>query len=385
MLYNYSSWNTLLHSTLGFLGWIPSLFQSVCIVSCHLLSHFMTFVNLCICQVHHVLVQVVAGLHFTAPCEGLAEKVGTLKANAAHHHITGTKSPLESITPSFSMCWIKPLLRNVLGKSHGIYFTDWDIYLILFPWSQHRYARAWEWLPRLKPLPSWSSWHENQQPSLSSLCACHRRKLLHVVGHEPNVAHGDGVAVVLHLKEILSKPPCSVCRACSACSATIAVTNPCAEPVSASIPATGSQMLHRAASIARTAWRWSGCRACISRPTAWRSSSSQLPSQHCDWTLARAFGQRGEKLAVKQDIKTTGTRWMWSIFSCVPGNPSETFTTWKPRAPCMATTYLLALGQMVPWRRATTMTCAAPCSKAVRLGCWWLTGDCHDTKLHGGK
>ena len=38
-----------------------------------------------------MLVQVVAGLHFTAPCEGLAEKVGTLKANAAHHHITGDK------------------------------------------------------------------------------------------------------------------------------------------------------------------------------------------------------------------------------------------------------------------------------------------------------
>ena len=40
---------------------------------------------------------------------------------------------------------------------------------------------------------------KTSNPSLSSLCACHRRKLLHVVGHEPNIAHRDGVAVMLHL------------------------------------------------------------------------------------------------------------------------------------------------------------------------------------------
>mmetsp|Transcript_63323 Transcript_63323/g.88035 ORF Transcript_63323/g.88035 Transcript_63323/m.88035 type:complete len:228 (+) Transcript_63323:616-1299(+) len=94
------------------------------------------FVNLSICKIHHVLVQVVGGTHLTASRELLAQKARTLEADAADHHVTRDEVATRQD-------------RSVL----------------------------------------------HQPLDLSRTGA----ELLHEVGHKPNVAHGDGVAVVLHL------------------------------------------------------------------------------------------------------------------------------------------------------------------------------------------
>ena len=177
------------------------------------MSHFITFtfVNLCIRQVHHVLVQVVGGLHFAATCEGLAEKVGSLKAYAAHHHITGDKVSaaqhhallLDVLDQAFvgqcaGTCWAIRTAFHTLKYAISIYFpgrsTGMQECENGFPNSNHS-------LGMKTPC----------SPSLSSLCACHRRKLLHVVGHEPNIAHRDGVAVMLHLFRPAFRQPAARC------------------------------------------------------------------------------------------------------------------------------------------------------------------------------
>ena len=48
---------------------------------------FYAFINLRISQIHHVLIQVVRGLHLLTPCEPFAQRIGSFEANATHHYV----------------------------------------------------------------------------------------------------------------------------------------------------------------------------------------------------------------------------------------------------------------------------------------------------------
>jgi len=121
----------------------------------------------------------------------------------------GTKSPLHSITPSFSMCWIKPLLDNVLCWAIRTAFHTLKYAIsIYFPGRSTGMQECENGFPNSNHSLGMKT---PCSPSLSSLCACHRRKLLHVVGHEPNIAHRDGVAVMLHLFRPAFRQPAARC------------------------------------------------------------------------------------------------------------------------------------------------------------------------------
>eukprot|EP00438_Fugacium_kawagutii_P013899 Skav219738 [mRNA] locus=scaffold301:458598:461009:+ [translate_table: standard] len=95
-----------------------------------------TFINLGIGQIHHVLIQVVCGLHLMSSREPFAQRVGSFKANAAHHDVARDEVST--------------------GQNHSGLLEAFDQ-------------------------------------------TCFGAQLLHVMSHKPNVTHRDGVAIMLHL------------------------------------------------------------------------------------------------------------------------------------------------------------------------------------------
>ena len=95
-----------------------------------------TLVDLCVRQVHHVLVEVICRFDLAAASQALAEEAGAFKADAAHHDVTSNEV--------------------AAGKNHPVRLDTLD---------------------------------------LTGVTA----ELVHEVSNKPDVAHGDCVAIMLHL------------------------------------------------------------------------------------------------------------------------------------------------------------------------------------------
>ena len=149
---HYSSWNM---GTLGFWG-IPSLYQFVRVVAFH---HFHLRQSLhppgtSCADPSSWWSSLRSDLWGTRRESWIAQSLCSPPPHHRGQSLRCTASHPPSRCAGSSLCWT--MCWDMLGNSHGISQIEiCDFHLI--PWSQHRYARVWEWLSQLKPLP----WHEN--------------------------------------------------------------------------------------------------------------------------------------------------------------------------------------------------------------------------------